>query len=594
MVLNMKLKEKWNLDDIVSLPDWPNLYKEIEADLVTYEKWWKKLSPDMATKSFASFVKFDEGFSEKVTRLYDRVAMWEDVDQKASEAKKLKSQTNDLFVKISQATTKISHWLKGLPVAGKKTLDNRNAKRLFEAVPDLTYVFNYQRLAAKHSLSEAEEILTTQKDSTLGSALYDLRETIETDFRFEVKVKGKKPIKVETIEELKMYTHSDNKAMREAAYRALLGKYSENVDKFFLIYQAVVKDWGLESKSRGFKSSIARRNFANHIPDQAIEVLLDVVVGNRKVFQDFFKYKARQLKLKKLSRFDLYAPLKKAKSKFSYEQSVDLVLGVFDDFSPTFSKYAKKIITDNHVDVYPSPNKRPGAYCATVGPNLSPYVLLNFTGQWRDISTLAHELGHGVHSLYASGHSASAQHANLPLSETASTLAEMLLFENLLASAKNEEEKKLMIADKLGDSFATILRQAYFTRFELKAHELISQGTTAEVLSKEWLKTLKEQFGSSVEVDEVFKDEWAYIPHIVRAPFYCYAYAFGELLSLALYARYKKEGESFVPKIEKILAAGGSEDPDKVLKEVGIDMADPEFWQGSFEVIKGWLKELKK
>lgn len=583
----------WNLDHIVSLKDWPKLYAELEADLAVYEKWWGKLAPNMSVKDFSDFIKFDEVFAEKITRLYDRAALMEDADQKSAQAKKLKSQANDLFVKISESTTKISHWLKGLEVVGKKKLDDKNAKRLFEAVPDLTYVLNYNRESAKHTLSEAEEILATQKDSSLGAALHDLRELIESDFRFELKIKNKKALEINTLEELKRYIYSDQTVYRQAAYEAMLGKYAEHLDKFFLIFQAVVKNWDLEAKKRGFVSPIARRNFGNHVPDRAIEVLLDVVAKNKTVFQEFFKYKAKTLKQTKLSRFDLYAPLKKAKSAFEYDQAIDLVLKIFAEFSPAFANHAKKIVTDKHIDVYPNQDKRSGAYCATVGPNLAPYVLLNFTGTWRDVSTLAHELGHGVHSLYAAHHSISAQHANLPLSETASTLAEMLLFENLLATAKNEEEKRLMLADKLGDSFATVLRQTYMVKFELKAHEMVGKGTTAAELSSEWLKLLKEQFGSSVEVSEIFKNEWAYIPHIVRSPFYCYAYSFGELLSLALYARYKKEGRSFVPKIEKILAAGGSEDPDKVLKEIGINMADPKFWQGSFDIIKGWVKELK-
>lgn len=584
----------WNLDHIVSLKNWPKLYKELEADLVVYEKWWSKLAPDMPTKTFVNFIEFDEEFAENITRLYDRTALMEDVDQKSAQAKKLKSQANDLFVKIGESTTKISHWLKGLEVIGTKRLDDKNAVRLFAAVPDLTYVLGYNRESAKHTLSEAEEILTTQKDASLGAALHDLRELIEGDFRFELKVKGKAIIKISTLSELRRYIYSDQSVYRQAAYEALLGKYGEHLDKFFLIYQAVVKNWDMEAKKRNFVSPIARRNFGNHVPDRAIEVLLDVVTKNKNVFQEFFNYKAKVLGVKKLSRFDVYAPLKKAKSAFEYSQALDLVLKIFTEFSPTFASYAKKIVTDQHIDIYPNQDKRSGAYCATVGPNLAPYVLLNFTNTARDVSTLAHELGHGVHSLYAAHHSISAQHANLPLSETASTLAEMLLFENLLATAKNPEEKKLMLADKLGDSFATILRQTYMVKFELKAHDLIGKGTTAAELSAEWLKLLKEQFGSSVEVPEIFKNEWACIPHIVRSPFYCYAYSFGELLSLALYARYKKEGQSFVPKIEKILAAGGSEDPDKVLKEVGMDMADPDFWQGSFDIIKGWVKELKK
>ncbi len=588
-----KTATSWNLDHIVSLKDWPKLHVEIEADLAMVEKWWQKMSPDMATKDFAAFAKWEDALGEKISRLYCRGYLWEAADQKSSEAKNLKNKAHDLAVKASNATTKISHWLKGLTVPGKKILDDKNAKRLFASVPDLEYVLSYNRLAAKHTLSEAEETLATEKDAVGRSALIDLREMIETEFSFDLKLSGKKTVTIGNLAELKQYVYSEKPAWRRAAYEALLNKYAENEDKFFLIYQSIVKNWCAMAKRRGFKSSIAARNFVNHLPDRAIEVLLTTVGANRAVFQDFFKYKARALGVKKLSRFDLYAPLEKLNKKTDYVEAVGMVFNVFEKFSSNFAAHAKKVIAENHVDVWPADTKHGGAFCSTVGPSLTPYMLLNYVGTGRDVSTLAHELGHAVHSLYADHHYLGSQAANLPLCETASTMAELLLFEELLVKAKTKKEKQLMLADRLGNSFATILRQAYFTQFELQAHEAIVAGATAADLGKLWLATLKEQFGSTVEVDPLFAKEWMYIPHIVNEPFYCYSYVFGELLSLALYARYKKEGQSFVPKIEKILASGGSESPDKILKEVGIDMADPKFWQGSFDIIKEWVKELK-
>jgi oligoendopeptidase F len=229
----------------------------------------------------------------------------------------------------------------------------------------------------------------------------------------------------------------------------------------------------------------------------------------------------------------------------------------------------------------------------TITPTITPYVLLNYTNKMRDVSTLAHELGHGVHSLYANKHSISTQHATLPLAETASTLGEMILFEKILSETKDPKLKKQLLSDKLADSYATVCRQNYIVKFEISAHDAIQKGIEENELSQMWLDNLKQQFGDSVEVDEMFRYEWAYIPHIIHTPFYCYAYNFGELLSMALYAKYKQEGESFVPKIEAILAAGGSQDPKEVLANVGIDMSSADFWQGSFELIRAWQKELE-
>lgn len=584
----------WNLDHIVSLKNWPKLYQEIEADLAKVEKWWQKMSPDMSTKDFAEFVLWEESFGEKISRLYCRGHLWEAADQKSAEAKKLKAKAHDLAVKASLATTKIGHWMKGKEVVGKKTLDNTNAKRLFAAVPDLEYGLHYSREAAKHTLSEAEETLATEKDAYGQSVLLDLRDALDTDLSFSLKLPGrKKPLVIDSLAGLKKYTTSPNRAYRRLAYEEIYRQYSKQAEKLFLIYQGVVKDWSAMTRRRGFKSAIAGRNFSNHIPDQAIEALLSVAHENRSMFQDFFKIKAKALGLRQLAQYDLYAPIGKAKAKFGYQESAELVLAKLVEFSPGFGDKAKKVFAASHLDVFPSKSKQGGAFCSTVGPSVTPYILLNHVGTWRDVSTLAHELGHAIHSLYANHHLPSSQHASIPLCETASTFCEMLLFDQLLAKTTNKQEKVFMLADKIGDFFAGGLRPTYVTKFEMMAHDLIPKGAGLAELDEAYGQLIKDTSGSAVKLDPMFNRGWMHIPHLVHTPFYYYSYSFGELLSLALYSRYKKEGQSFVPQIEKILAAGGSENPDKILKAVGIDMTDPKFWQGSFEVVKDWIKELK-
>lgn len=360
-----------------------------------------------------------------------------------------------------------------------------------------------------------------------------------------------------------------------------------------MAYQAIVKDWAYETKLRGFKSPISMRNVANHIDDKVIDTLIKVCSDNVGAFQNYFRFKAKELGVKKLSRFDLYAPIGESTETYQYSDALKMVEEAFRGFSPAFAENAKRIITEKHIDSHPGDSKRGGAFCMTVSPSIDPYVLLNFAGKMRDVSTLAHELGHGVHSIYANSHSISAQHANLPLAETASTFGEMILFEKLLSEAKTNQEKKVLLSDKLADSYATICRQNFIVKFEISAHEAFQKGVEQKDLSKLWLDNLKEQFGDSVEVDDLFQYEWSYIPHIIHTPFYCYAYNFGELLSMSLYARYKQEGASFVTAIENILKAGGSQDPKLVLQEAGIDMASAEFWQGSFELINKWQNELE-
>lgn len=589
-----KEEVRWNLDDVLPIKKFDALYREAEERLKQYELFYANISPEMPGLGFRALIEFDEKTSEKVSRLLDMPLLMEAADQKSTTAKLLKSKAEDFAVKCANISRKLGHWLQGKPVDGIKTLDDRNAERLFSAVPDLKYVLRHARESAKYTLSEREERIATEKDVTGIGVLMCLRELIETEFKYKFKPKGKKEQIIETESEVVKYTYSSNPAEREAASVALLTKFKENLDKFFMMYQAVVKDWGYSAEMRGFKSPIAVRNHANHVPDEAVEALLETCRENKDVYKSYFRFKAKELGMKKLRRCDIYAPLKITKPEsIPYDNAVKIVLQTYGSFGKSFGEKAREIIIKRHIDSHPRLNKRGGAFCSTVTPSIAPYVLLNYTNRFRDVSTLAHELGHGIHSLYARHHSTSSQHANLPLCETASTLGEMVVFEKLLEKAKDDRQRKAMLADKMADSYATIMRQSYFIEFEIKAHEIIKKGITAEELSEEYLKTLKEQFGDSVVINPLYKYEWARISHIFESPFYCYAYNFGELLSMSLFARYKKEGSSFVPAIEKVLAYGGSESPDKVLKEIGVDMRSKRFWQGGFDIVKEWQKRLE-
>ncbi len=588
-----KNRLQWNLDHILPLNQFDSLYREIERDLRKIDGFYKKLSPQMREADFIKFIEFDEALSLKISRLYDMPHLMESVDEKSATAKLLKERAKDLYVVLAKETQKISNWLKGKVVKNKPKLDDKNAKRLFKSVPDLEYVLTFTRESAKHTLSEEVENIIIDKTSTGESVLTDLRELIETELVFQFKPSKNEKAQPKTHAELISYVRNPKPGIRRAAYEAMFPEYLKNLDKFFMIYQAIAKSWISNAKIRGYESPIAMRNHKNHISDKSIETLLSVSRRNIHIFQKYFNLKARDLKLKKLTRFDIYAPLDKATAKMPIHDAVSLVLETFEEFSPRFGEYARRIVNENHIDYLPSPVKRGGAFCATIGPTITPYVLLNYDGTARDVSTLAHELGHGVHSLYASNHSISSQHANLPLAETASTLGELILFEKLLARCKSREERKIMLSEKISDAYATIIRQNYFVKFEIDAYKAMEKGVTAEGLSEIYMKGLKEQFGNTVEIDPRFKYEWATIPHIVNSPFYCYSYNFGELLSLALFKKYKEEGQTFVPKIEKILEYGGSKNPTEVLREVGINIESPAFWQDSFEIIKEWQKELE-
>ena len=269
------------------------------------------------------------------------------------------------------------------------------------------------------------------------------------------------------------------------------------------------------------------------------------------------------------------------------------MLESFDAFSPRLAGLAKRVFDENHLDSEVRKGKRSGAFCSTVVPELTPYVLVNYQNRSDDVATLAHELGHAVHSMLAEHHSLFTQHASLPLAETASTFGEMLLVDRLLAEETDESVQRDMLFRQVDDAYATIMRQAYFALFERQAHQMIQQGATTDQLSVAYMENLRQQFGDALEITDEFRWEWVSIPHIYGTPFYVYAYAFGQLLVLALYQQYQQEGESFKPRYLEILSAGGSDAPERILADAGVDIYDPAFWQGGFDVIEQLVSQLE-
>lgn len=587
----------WKLDDILMVEKFDELYAEIEKDIEKIKSYFEELKPEMSEGKFRETMEFLETLSDLQSRLQYLPELMEATNYKDRKAKLMKAKAGDLGVKVSEEVVKIDRWIKGLelpspPEADSASLSDTNAKRLFGAVLELEDRLWYARKSAKFTLEEREEKIISNKDLNGNRALVDLRTLMETEFEYDFLGKHLK-----SQAEILSYVHSPKASERKEAYGVFLGTQKKNLDKFFLIFQAVVKDWDYEARLRGYKSPISVRNWGNRIPDEAVENLLEICKEQRKIFQKYFKWKAKELGVKKLSRYDLYAPMK-AKPAFSakggFGEAKEKILEIFEEFSQRFAEGGRIIFEEEHVDSHPSGVKESGAFCATVSPRISPYIMLNHTGNRRDVLTIAHELGHGIHSLYANKHWPSVQQATLPLAETASTLGEMLVFEKIVNKEKDERVRKSLLMERMDEAYATILRQNYFVEFEIRAHEAVKKGIDSEGLSDLYMETLKEQFGRSVEIPKIFRYEWSYIPHLVNTPFYCYAYNFGELLSYALYERYKEEGKSFGTKIEKILEAGGTKEPDQVLKEVGIDMQSKDFWRKSFEVVERWVRELEK
>ena len=582
--------EQWDLSKLVKNPKSPAFQTQI-TDIQNlakkFEKIKSKLTPNMPVKKFLGLLHDLEEISEKMSVVGGYASLSYSADTQSDEATTLMTQMTKLGSEVSNTILFFDLWW-------KRQVDEKNAKRLMSQAGELSEYLRHKRLVAKYSLSEPEERIINTLDVTGITALVKLYDKITNAFEYKLKIGSK--TKTLGREELTGYVRNTNPKIRELAYKSLLTKFFENKGVLGEIYQNIVLNWKDEGIDiRGYKSPISMRNIGNDVDDKTIESLLTVCKKNSPTFQKFFMHKAKMLRMKKLRRYDLYAPsTTNIKEKnYPYDKSVKLVFESLNRFSPKLAEYAKQVFDEKHIDSSIRPGKRDGAFCSTLSPKITPFVLVNFTGKTRDVFTLAHELGHAVHSQAAQKRSILVQDAPLPLAETASTFSELLLYDNI-ADKISDDEKKIMLSEKIDDLYATIMRQSFFTIFEVDAHEQIARGTTVDELSKTYLHNLKQQFGNSINLTDDFAIEWSCIPHFYHTPFYCYAYSFGNLLALSLFQRYKKEGSDFVPSYIEILAAGGSKKPENLLKEHGFDIRSPKFWQDGFDYVQSQVNELIK
>ena len=581
---------KWNLDELVKNPNrtvFDQKLAKIESNAKRFEKIKKSLNPKVSSGKFLRLLRDIENITEKSSVIGGYASLRYSENTQSDEA-------TSLLTRISKFGSDIENRLLFFDLWWKKQIDEKNARRLIKSAGQFSEYLRFKRLLAKYSLSEPEERIINTLDVTGISALVKLYDKITNAYVYVVTVDGKK--RTMNREQLTTLVRSKKAKTREAAYKSLFSKYNENKGVTGEIYQNIVLNWRDEGIGmRGFSSPITIRNISNNVDNETTKTLLNVCKKNSKIFQKYFLQKAKLLGMRKLRRYDLYAPRKsKVKEKnYAYGKSVKLVLESLAKFSPVLSEYADNVFKKKHVDSIIRSGKTVGAFCSTPSPKITPYVLVNFTGKSRDVFTLAHEIGHAIHSISASDKSILVSDASLPLAETASTFSEMLLYDKL-SETVSEKEKKTMLSEKIDDFYATIGRQSFFTLFEIEAHKQIANSTTVDEISKTYLQNLNEQFGSSVKVSKDFGIEWSCIPHFHHAPFYCYAYAFGNLLALSLFQRYKKEGKGFAPTYIEILSAGGTKKPEKLLRESGMDITKPRFWQDGFDYIQEQVKELSK
>ena len=445
-----------------------------------------------------------------------------------------------------------------------------------------------------HVLSEPEERLLEETANTGRRAFSRLFDEILAGLRFRLEIGGETHDLGE--EEVLAKLHEPSRELRKAAAESLTAGLRANARTIGFVFNTLLQDKATQDRLRRFASPAADRHLANEIDDASVGALLGACERRYGLVARYYRMKARLLGLDTLEDYDRYAPVPGEAGSRSFDEAKRIVLGAYADFSPEMAGVAAEFFDRRWIDAELRPGKRGGAFSASTTPQIHPYVLLNYTGNLRDVMTLAHELGHGVHQSLARVQGLFEQDTPLTTAETASVFGEMLVFRRLLRDERDPQARLALLCGKLEDAFATVFRQVAMTRFEELAHAARrSEGELPlERVNELWLAANRPMFGDSVRLGDDYGWWWLYIPHFVHSPFYCYAYAFGELLVLALLRRYDTEGEAFVPRYLDLLRAGGSDTPPALLRRVGLDIGDPSFWDGGLALLEELVAEAER
>jgi oligoendopeptidase F len=384
---------------------------------------------------------------------------------------------------------------------------------------------------------------------------------------------------------------SPDREVRRSTAEAVTAALEPGLRTRAYIYNTIAQDKAVDDRLRRYPSWIAARNLSNEASDESVQALIEAVQANYDLPQRWYRLKAGLLGLDRLADYDRMASVATEEVEVGWADATEMVLTSFRDFSPVLADTAQRFFDESWIDAPVRPAKRGGAFCAYTVPSVHPYVMLNYTSRRRDVLTLAHELGHGLHAALAQPRGVFEQHTPLTLAETASVFGETLVFRRLLDAAETPASRLALLAENIEGSIATVFRQVAMNRFEDRVHTTrrdegeLSVDRFAEV----WVQSQEEMLGDSVEITPGYRVWWSYVPHFIGTPGYVYAYAYGQLLALSVYGRYLDEGEDFVPRYIELLSAGGSRSPEELAAIAGLDLADPEFWNDGLKLVRAQL-----
>jgi oligoendopeptidase F len=468
-------------------------------------------------------------------------------------------------------------------------LEDARADELLKA-PGLDFARHYLRSARRyrpHLLTEPEEKILAEKAIASNGSWSRLFGELVAALR--VDLDG---------EELNLDValsrmQSPDREVRRGAADAVSAALAPGLRTRGFIYNTLVYDKSVEDRLRSYPHWLSARNLDNEASDESVMALIEAVRRRYDIPQRWYTLKARLLGVDRIADYDRAAPVLREEVAISFGEARDLVLDTYSAFSPAAGEVVRRFFDGHWIDAPPRDHKRGGAFCSYAVPSVHPYVLLNFTARRRDVLTMAHELGHGLHAALAQPQGVFHHSTPLTLAETASVFGETLVFERLLTEVHDDEQRLGLLAERIDGAVATVFRQMAMNRFEHLVHTgRRNEGElSVDRLAELWVQTQAELFGDAVEITDGYHSWWSYIPHFIGTPGYVYAYAYGQLLALSAYGRYRQEGEAFVPRYLELLAAGGSQSPEALAEIVGIDLADPGFWDAGLELIEEQLSQ---
>jgi oligoendopeptidase F len=572
----------WTLDDLYEDPDaLKEDLVEVEADAERFVDRYRGCIADLGPDDLADALDTLGTIQDRLGRAQAYAYLHWTADTNDGQRGALRQWVQERVDRIQQRLVFVeTEWVE----ISEKRVDELLAH---EALADYRHYLETEYQRKGHVLSEAEEKILSEKRITGKTAWTRFFDETLGAARFELDGESL------TQEEILSKLYESNRGLRREAALSFTDGLKEHLRILTFVFNTLLADKASTDRLRDYDHWLEQRNLANEVDGDTVTTLIDAVTDRYDLVARFYRLKKRLLGVDELYDYDRYAPLPEADTTYKWKEAQALVLAAYEDFHPEMAEVAGRFFSKNWIDAATASGKRSGAFSHGTVPSAHPYVLLNYTGKARDVQTLAHELGHGVHQYLAREQTIFHHGPPLTTAEMASVFGEMLVFQRLMRREEDPSNRLGLLVAKIDDTLATVFRQVAMNRFEARIHtdRRESGELQPEQFAEHWMETQRAMFEGSVTLGDHYRYWWSYVPHFLHTPGYVYAYAFGELLVLALYARYEDRNGGFADQYLDLLRAGGSDWPHELVGQLGVNLEDEDFWQNGLSHIEALIEQ---